>query len=276
MPYVRAGDVQLHYVEHGSGDEPLVFVHGYTGSLRDWDEVLPRLPANVRAFAIDLRGAGDSDRPGSGYAIPQYAEDIHLATRALGLDTFTLIGHSMGGGTAMQFAVTHPDRLRRLVLVAPVSSDGITPIDPGMRAQMKALRQNRDLQKLMIRGFLVRPRTDEQIERSIEDNLTWQDDAYDAAWESMVALRLGERVAALATPTLMLVGDRDFLRADNLKDAQRIPNCALHVFYRVGHSIQSDVPDEFVQVLVDFIQHGPGMPVSMSQRAKALEELAAG
>ena len=276
MPRIQAGEIELNYVEHGSGDEPLVFIHGYTGSLRDWEETLARLPHGFGGYALDLRGAGDSDRPGSGYNIPQFAEDIHQATRALGLDTFTLIGHSMGGGTAMQFAVTHPERLRKLVLVAPVPSGGIQPMDPEFRRQMKALRQNKDLARQMAKAFMVRPRTDEQIDRGIESNIKWQDDAYDEAYESMVSLRLGDRVAALDLPTLMVVGDRDFLRAANLEDAQRIPNCALQVFYRVGHMIQHDVADEFVALLVDFVRNGVGRPITFADRAKVLEEMVAG
>jgi branched-chain amino acid transport system permease protein len=276
MPSIQAGDVRLNYVEQGSGDEPVVFIHGYTGSLRDWEETFARLPANIRAIAIDLRGAGESDRPGHGYTIPQYAEDIDRATRELGLDTFTLVGHSMGGGTAMQFAVTHPERLRRLVLVAPISSNGTRAINAEFRAQMKALRQNKELARQMAKAFMVRPRTDEQIERGIESNLKWQDDAYDSAAESMQSLRIGDQVAALSMPTLMVVGDRDILRADNLEDAQRIPNCALQVFYRTGHMIQQDVADEFVATLLDFIANGAGKPVAPADRAKFLQEMVAG
>lgn len=276
MPFVQAGEVKLNYVEHGSGDEPIVFIHGYTGSLRDWEETLARLPARFRAYAIDLRGAGDSDRPGHGYNIPQFAEDIEQATRALGLGTFALVGHSMGGGAAMQFAVTHPERLRRLVLVAPISSNGTRAMAPEFRAQMKTIRQNKDLARRMARAFMVRPRTDEQIERGIESNLKWQDDAYDEAADSMLSLRIADKVAELSVPTLMVVGDRDFLRADNLEDAQRIPNCALQVFYRVGHMVQQDVADEFVEVLVDFIESGAAAPFTATDRAKFLQEVAAG
>jgi pimeloyl-ACP methyl ester carboxylesterase len=276
VPRVRAGDVELNYVEHGAGDEPLVFIHGYTGSLRDWEETLARLPAGLKGYAFDLRGAGDSDRPGSGYTIPQFAADIDAATRALGLNTFTLIGHSMGGGTAMQFAVTYPQRLRKLVLVAPVSSNGVQPMDPEFRNRMKAMRHNKELARQMAKAFMVRPRTDEQIERGIESNLKWQDDAYDGAYESMVSLRLGDRIATLDVPTLMVVGDRDFLRAVNLEDAQRIPNCALQVFYRVGHMIQQDVADEFVSVLTDFVENGVGRPFTAADRAQFMEEMVAG
>jgi pimeloyl-ACP methyl ester carboxylesterase len=119
---------------------------------------------------------------------------------------------------------------------------------------------------------MVRPRTDEQIERGIESNLKWQDDAYDEAYESMTSLRLSDQVAALDVPTLMVVGDRDFLRAVNVEDAQRIPNCALQVFYRVGHMIQQDVTDEFVAVLTDFVRNGVGRPFTAADRARFMEQ----
>jgi pimeloyl-ACP methyl ester carboxylesterase len=275
MPFVQAGDVRLHYVQQGEGEEPLVFVHGYTGGLRDWEEILPLLPPTVRAYAFDLRGAGESEKPGRGYTIPQYAADIERATRELGLDTFTLIGHSMGGGVAMQFAVSYPERLRRLVLVAPVSSNGVQAMDPAVREQLKAFRGNREVARAMAKAFMVRPRTDAQIERGIDNNLAWEDDAYDEAYESLRTLRLGEQVAALTLPTLMIAGDRDFLRAANVEDAQRIPGCALQVFYRVGHMIQQEVPDQFVETLVDFIENGVAAPVTAADRMKFLQTAAA-
>ena len=276
MPYVQAGDVKLYYVEHGDGDEALVFIHGYTSSHHNWDATLPRLPARYRAFAFDLRGAGESDRPGSGYTIEQYAEDIDLAVQALGLEKFALIGHSMGGVMAMQYAVHHPERLSKLVLVAPAPSSGITGIDPAVRAQIKALRQNRELAKTMLKAFQTRPIADEVMDQQIEDNIKWQDDAYDAAFASMQSIDLSDAVSGIQVPTLIVVGDRDFLREDNLRDAARIPHCALQVFYRVGHVIPYDVPDEFVAVLVDFLEHGASQQVPITQRQKALEEMVSG
>ncbi|MGI8552251.1 MAG: alpha/beta fold hydrolase [Dehalococcoidia bacterium] len=108
MPYVQAGEVRLHYIEYGSGPEPLVFIHGFTSSTNAWSETLPQLPERYHAYALDLRGAGESDKPEGGYGPQIYAEEIHLAKRALGLDTFTYIGHSMGGVTGMAFACAIP------------------------------------------------------------------------------------------------------------------------------------------------------------------------
>jgi pimeloyl-ACP methyl ester carboxylesterase len=273
MPFVQAGEVRLHYVEHGSGPEPLVFVHGYTGSSRNWEELYTRIPDGYRAICIDLRGAGESDKPASGYGPAIYARDIDAATRALGLDTFTLIGHSMGGVTAMQFAVSYRERLRKLVLVAPAPSGGITFIDPSMREQSKAMRANREARLKLAHAMEARPMTDEAILRRIEDDLKWPEAAYDEAWQAMVDIRLSDEIARLDVPTLMVAGDRDGLRAANLADAQRIPNCALHVFYRVGHEVAADVPDEFMALLDDFIRHGVAPAVSWEQRRQMLNEM---
>jgi pimeloyl-ACP methyl ester carboxylesterase len=273
MPFVQAGDVRLHYTERGSGPEPLVFVHGFTSSCRAWQEIQDLLPDRYRAIFIDLRGAGESDKPDGAYGPAVYADDLNVATRELGLDTFTLIGHSMGGVTGMQFAVTHPERLRKLVLVAPAPAGGLTNVDPAFRAQMKAVRHNRDVRRKMAHAFAVRPTPDSTIERRIDDDLKWTEQAYDGAWQAMADLRIEDDVARIETPTLMIVGDRDALRAANLADAQRIPNCALHVFYRVGHEIQSDVPAEFVALLDDFIHHGVGETLSMQARREMLQNV---
>ena len=266
MPYVEAGAVRLHYVEQGTGDEPLVFVHGYTSSRRTWEPILPYLPARYHAYFFDLRGAGESDKPDDRpYGPPLYAEDIHLATRALGLDTFPYIGHSMGGVTGMQLAVSHPERLRRLVLVAPAPSNGLQ-IDAAFHAQAKAMRADRPARKAMMRTLAARPTSEAFHDRRIDDDLAWTDSAYEQAWQGMLDIRLADALTRLNVPTLMVAGDRDFLRAANLEDAQRIPNCALHVFYRAGHEIPHDVPSEFMHVVDDFIQHGPAPANPLLQR----------
>ena len=126
MPKVKANDITMYYDEAGRGPEPVVFVHGYTGSRAIWIDILPRLPLDrLRAFAFDLRGGGRSDRPTSGHNIAQYADDVADAMKNLGIDTFHYVGHSMGGLIGMYLALRHPNRLRTLILVAPVPSEGL-------------------------------------------------------------------------------------------------------------------------------------------------------
>ena len=274
MPNVRAGDIRLHYVQHGSGPEPLVFIHGYTSSLRNWEELFPLLPPGYTATFFDLRGAGESDRPAAGgYNPASYAADIERATRELGIETFTLLGHSMGGGTAMQFAVDYPGRLRRLVLVAPISSEGIQRVDPELRAMVRSIRHDHELRLRLAREMVVRPTSDAVLRRRIEDELKWSVEALDEAWEGMLNLRIGDRVAQLRVPTLMVAGDRDGLREANLADAARIPDCSLQVFYRVGHEVYGDSPEAFMALVDDFCRHGAGGAMTMERRRELMTGL---
>ncbi len=128
MPRVKANDTELYYQEAGTGREPMVLVHGWVSSSRIWVETIPRLPLKrYHVYAFDLRGAGQSERPASGYSPEQYADDIAAAMTAVGVETFHYVGHSMGGLTGMQFALRRPRRLRKLVLVAPAASGGLPP-----------------------------------------------------------------------------------------------------------------------------------------------------
>jgi pimeloyl-ACP methyl ester carboxylesterase len=276
MPLVSVGDARLHYRESGTGNEPVVLVHGYHATHHAWDLLLPRLPRHVRAYAFDLHCAGESSGPDGVATVERFADEILAATAELGLDKFTLVGHSMGGAVGMQIAIRHPERLLRLVLVAPIPSSGVTGVDEGLRTQMKELRRNHDLARTMMRAFFARPVADSVVEQGLADNLTWSDAAYDQAWDSMVGFDLSDYLASIHTPTLMIVGDRDLLRLDNLKDAASIPNCGLHVFYRVGHNVPLEAPAELAAVIGDFIEHGVQPLTHITQRDKAIEEMTAG
>ena len=89
---------------------------------------------------------------------------------------------------------------------------------------------------------------------------------YEGSWTSMAAFDVTDRLGALTTPTLMVVGAADSLARDNLEDYLRLPNATLHVFSRVGHFVPTDVPDEFVAVLRDFMRHGVVSAATLQQR----------
>jgi non-heme chloroperoxidase len=275
MPRVKVNDTELYYREAGTGREPLVLVHGWVSSGRIWRETIPRLPLHrYHIYAFDLRGAGQSARPPSGYSLEQYADDIAGAMTALGVETFHYVGHSMGGMTGMLFALRHPQRLRKLVLVAPVASTGLpTPelLVPFMAACHDAV-DYRPLVKLMTGDHPV----SEQLRNIIvEDANTCSDGHIEESWRSMRDTNLSDRLAEIEAPTLMVVGDRDLLRPFNLEDAERIPNCALQVFYRTGHLIPWDASQGFAELLVEFLEHGTAPPADLEKWAAQLQSTAA-
>ncbi|MEX2228639.1 MAG: alpha/beta hydrolase [Dehalococcoidia bacterium] len=132
-PTRRINGVERFYEERGAGST-ILFDHGYTGSHDGWEPVVPTLADRYRCIVMDARGAGDSERPAGGYSVAQYAADVIGMADALGLDRFTCVGHSMGGGIGMWLGLEHAHRLERLVLVAPIPADGIQS-DPALHAR---------------------------------------------------------------------------------------------------------------------------------------------
>jgi len=105
----------------GSGSLPVVFVHSLAGNSSHWATQLEHLRHSRRAVALDLRAHGRSESPRNGdYTIAGMAGDVAAVVDSLRLDRFVLVGHSMGGGVALEYAGAHPDRVAGLVLVDPI------------------------------------------------------------------------------------------------------------------------------------------------------------
>lgn len=116
---------RVHYLTAGDDGPVLLFLHGLGGSSATWTPVLQRLGGVARVIAPDLLGHGGSAAPDSGdYSPAGHATWLRDLLNALGLDRVTVVGHSFGGGVAMQFAYQYPERVQRLVLVA---SGGLGP-----------------------------------------------------------------------------------------------------------------------------------------------------
>ena len=115
---------RFRYQSAGSGDEAMVFLHGFNSQLSIWDHVWPRLADGGRRVRLDLAGFGGSDWPASSYALPTQADRVIRFMDALGLARATLVGVSMGGSLAAWIAARHPDRVKGLVLLAPSGYPG--------------------------------------------------------------------------------------------------------------------------------------------------------
>ncbi|VXC66214.1 hypothetical protein ARTHRO9V_90160 [Arthrobacter sp. 9V] len=106
------------------GDAPLLLLHAWGESWRSFDRVIALLPTSV-IVAPDLRGHGEADKPESGYALSEVAEDVVALLDALGIKRAHVVGSSSGGYVAQQLAVTHPDLVASLTLVgAPLTLHG--------------------------------------------------------------------------------------------------------------------------------------------------------
>lgn len=105
------------YRRGGSG-EIVLLIHGLAGSSKTWDDVMPLLTPHVDVIAVDLLGHGESAKPTGDYSLGAFASGLRDLLSVLGATSVTVVGHSFGGGVAMQLAYQHPHLVDRLVLVA--------------------------------------------------------------------------------------------------------------------------------------------------------------
>jgi pimeloyl-ACP methyl ester carboxylesterase len=125
--FVDLGGRRTHYLEKGAG-EPVILLHGFLYDSYLWAENMDALARNFKVYALDLWGCGYSTREPLDYGYPLYAEQVLLFMDSLGIQRASLVGQSMGGGTAIQFCVQHRQRVDKLVLVDPAGLPNPIPL----------------------------------------------------------------------------------------------------------------------------------------------------
>lgn len=279
------------------GHGPLiVLVHGMAGSGATWDRVIPVLAERFSVLAPDLPGHGSSAKPVDGdYSLGAFASIVRDLMVTLGRDRGTIVGQSLGGGVAMQFAYQFPSRCERLVLVG---SGGlgreVSPLlralaFPGVEFLYPVIFASvlRDVGRGVLGGLrkigLHPSAYVDQIWQSYE-SLTEPDTraAFARTLRSVVDAT-GQRVSAhdrlpLAEdiPTLVVWGADDaIIPSRHAADAQAtLPSSRVEIFERVGHFPHCEDPERFVRVLADFMESTAAAAVTDEQFERALAKSA--
>jgi non-heme chloroperoxidase len=238
---------RLHYAETGDCEgQAVIFLHGWPDSWFSFSRVLPLLPAQIRALALDLRGFGDSDRPPAGYTIPEMAGDVIAFLDALGVERATLVGHSFGSFVARQAAIAQPDRIDKLVLIGT----GYSAANPVTREVQSALRDLPDpIPVEFAREFQAstahRPLPADFFNRIVTESLKLPSRLWRLAFDGLLDYndtRLLERIEAR---TLLVWGDRDalFSRVDQDRLLEALPGARLNVYEATGHCPNWEQPE---------------------------------
>jgi pimeloyl-ACP methyl ester carboxylesterase len=281
MPFLDTPTLRIHYQEVGSGREVFVLVHGNFASWRWWKPVLDRLPAGWRAIAPDLRGCGESsgapeDASRSAWDIPSLAEDLAAVADGLHLGAFHLVGHSLGGAVALQYALHHQPRVRSLTLAAPPPPGGLAEmregssssarllrrVDPDHRPSMAVLRSSYGMHRAMgtnrwmLRRALAEMMPAAALDASLAaallaDAARMSSEAVVGFLQALHRWNVEAELPGLRVPTVVLWGARDVLvpRAGMEKLAGLLTRGELVVWPEVGHSPQIERPDQFVALL---------------------------
>jgi pimeloyl-ACP methyl ester carboxylesterase len=270
------------YIHAGRGPA-ILLIHGIGDSCDTWKEVIPGLARDHTVIAPDLLGHGRSDKPRADYSVAAYANGMRDLISVLGVDRVTVVGHSLGGGVAMQFAYQYPERCERLVLV---SSGGVCPeVNPLLRL---ASAPNADL-VLPLMGFsgtrvathvlfglLRRLNTDIGVDAG--DLMRVFDTLPDITarrafvrtlrsvvdWRGQAITMLDRCYLTQGMPTLLMWGSRDAVipcHHAHIAHAS-MPGSRLEIFEGAGHFPHHADTERFLRVLADFL--GKTEPASYS------------
>lgn len=250
--------MQLNYHRSGQG-RPLVMLHGLFGSWDNLGASVKALAEQYDVVAVDLRNHGRSDhQPDHSY--PLMADDLLRLLDSLSLEQVMLLGHSMGGKVAMEFALTHPERVERLIIVdiAPVEYphhhtkvfDGLKSVDlNSIKSRNHAdLHLSQHVEEPGVRAFLLK-----NLYRE-EGNFKWRMNI-DALETQYVNIAAAPRAGLFAKPTLFIKGaDSDYLTSDHqLAVSSRFPKAKLKIIAGTGHWPHAEKPDLFLRIVRDFI-----------------------
>jgi pimeloyl-ACP methyl ester carboxylesterase len=252
----------------------LVLLHGIAGTSTTWEEVIPLLCERHTVVAPDLIGHGESDRPRGDYSLGAYATGLRDLLEALGQNRATIVGHSLGGGIAMQFAFQFPERCERLVLV---SSGGLgrevhlllrAAALPGAAVALPwlSVAGKQGVGKIVHALGMMGLRASADLEETWRSFVSLADPEACRAFLHTVRGLIdlgGQRVSAsdrlylaAALPTLIVWGGQDrLIPVEHARAAHTaIPGSRLEVFPGAGHFPHRDDPAHFAEVLLDFLR----------------------
>jgi 3-oxoadipate enol-lactonase len=262
MPFTNVGDARIHYEVTGpKTGEPVVLIMGLGWDMSGWDLMLPHLKG-YRVLRLDNRGAGSSDAPDKPYSIVGMADDTVKVMDAAGMSSAHVYGASLGSMIAQEIALSHPERVRSLILGCPSPGVIAVPGSPGIIRLMltrgqytpeeafrkaapylfhRALQQSPELIEEAMQRRLAIPVNPVGYRRQLQAPLRWS------------SLR---RLPRLRIPTLVMHGDHDRLIPDlnGRLIARLIPNARFHSIKGAGHVYSTDAPGEAAGVAVRFIE----------------------
>ena len=278
LPEIEHREIELHgnrvcYRTAGEGP-PLVLIHGIAGSSRTWESVIPTLAQENTVIAPDLLGHGESAKPSGDYSLGAYASGVRDLLLALGHDQATVVGHSLGGGIAMQYSYQFPAHVERLVLVssgglgrevnaiirsAALPGAGLVlPLLAGgpvrwLGEQVDALMQRVGLQPApdleeVARSFASLG--DLEARQAFIHTVRGIIDVGGQRASARDRLYLAEEV-----PTLIVWGERDpILPVQHGYSAHKeMPGSRLEVYPEAGHFPHRDEPMRFTHALLEFL-----------------------
>lgn len=271
MPTAAVNDTVLHFESDGTGP-PWMVVHGGLGvDHLIYRRTLVPLADSFRVVLFDQRGNGRSTPVDlATVTIEQLADDVAALADTLGLDRFSVLGHSYGGFVAQEFALRHPGRLDRLVLVAttpgglgasesPDDDQGPPPPDELLSLLAAPPATDEEMGAMMYRLLpFYFPKADAESIAALFEGTVFRAGVLRRGFEVLSRWSSVDRLGSIAAPTLVLVGSHDVFTSvpQSFRISRRIPDATTLVFEHSGHFPWIEEPDAFFAALRDWLDVG--------------------
>jgi pimeloyl-ACP methyl ester carboxylesterase len=261
VPHIYAGDLNVYYEIHGAGTQTLTLIRGMGADLMSWFAQLPEFSRHFRTLVFDNRGAGRTDKPDAPYSTRQMASDVKNLLDTLHIEHTALLGISLGGMVAQEFAIHYPHKLSCLILgctsfggpqSVPFPAQFLNAVraGPTFDGEVRKLQEQAMYSEETIRGrrdVIAAHAESRRMFPMPEFALTRQA-------EALLSHDAAGRVGEIQVPTLVITGREDRLipPANSRLLAQRIPGAILEELPG-GHLFSTEHPSLFNQRVIEFV-----------------------
>jgi len=260
---------QTHYLEEGEG-QPAILLHGFGSDSYSWHNNIKPLATKLKVYALDLWGCGYSTRELLDFGYPLYVHQLRSFMDALRIEKASLVGQSMGGGTAIKFATEHPQRVKSLVLVCAAGMPHkYLPLQqimalPGLGEPVLSLPTNFVRKTIIEKVYLYRKKVSHQY----FDGLTWSQKIKGSNETFLKVIRRKffhslkdeiDKLGEIGIPTLIVWGRHDKCLPVRLGQEMHrtLKGSELKILENSGHEPHDEEPEIFNQVVLDFLTKLP-------------------
>ena len=228
---LKVGDRQAHYLKAGNGGSPVVLLHGGASDSKDWSETLAALSHSYRLYAPDVVGYGQTEKERDGYYLSDFVDFTWAFIETLGLNSTSLVGHSLGGRISLEIALRHPERVSRLVLIDTLGFGKLAWWGTFLGAAAWGTRK-----------ALGKPQPYPRFLKKHDEDRDW---------------RCLEKLSKLKVPTLLVWNRLDpyFSVKHAIAAKKLMPEARLEIFPGYGHAPHVQYRDYFNNLLLDFLNH---------------------
>jgi len=263
LPKIDSDGSQLYYSMEGEGQPPMVFLHPLPFDHRIWTQQIFEFSFNHKVFALDFPGLGYSKLASRPRTISSLSDDLNNLMKIEGIDQAVVVGLSLGGAVAQQFALKYPDKVGALILAGTSCSYGADEIQKKFSDRVSQYRSAdagehyaNNLKILFSSKFAESEQGKSIIRNYISFSTRIDFGSVARLFSALLSFDIEEEIGSIKVPTLVIAGDEDRAFSDSKKISEKIPNAKFFPIHGAGHIVCYEKPELFNSAITEFLDSG--------------------